>query len=59
MPSVEYLLDKQEGKCAECKSYEMTTEDQGGMMCHKCNKLYCKMCYYVRKHYNHNLEMWD
>lgn len=57
LTSVEKLQLKQEGKCADCGSYEMTTEDQGGLKCHECNKLYCSNCY-RKTHFNHNLHFW-
>lgn len=57
MTGVEKLQISQQGKCAGCGSYDMTTEDQGGLKCHKCDRLYCSKCY-RKTHAQHNSDWW-
>lgn len=57
--NVENQCLKQNGICAGCKSVNMPKDEESyGLMCHKCNKLYCNICY-GNVHIRHNIEFWE
>ena len=57
MVDIETQMHRQKGICADCPNVITNPDEQGGLLCHECNKLYCARCY-SKVHARHNMKMW-